>query len=196
MNMKIRKSVMVLMTLFFSVFTVYAGGKYSLVQDQSKLTVQGTSSVHDWEMAAEGISCDLQATYNDGKLITIDEVRFVCLAEKILSDNSIMDNKTHDALQADDHPKITFEMKSIESLNQTGSNFSGVIVGNLTIAGYTKRVQVKFNGTAHNNLSLQVKGVVSLKMSDFKIDPPTAMLGALKTGDEVSLHYDFHFKKI
>jgi hypothetical protein len=32
-------------------------------------------------------------------------------------------------------------------------------------------------------------------MSDFGIDPPSAMLGALKTGDEVLIKYVFELKE-
>ena len=41
----------------------------------------------------------------------------------------------------------------------------------------------------------QVKGEVPLKMSDFGIDPPTAMMGTLKTGNEVVIKYNLEFEK-
>jgi len=30
-------------------------------------------------------------------------------------------------------------------------------------------------------------------MTDYNIEPPTAMMGALKTGDEVKINYSFQF---
>jgi hypothetical protein len=42
---------------------------------------------------------------------------------------------------------------------------------------------------------VNVKGIVPLKMTDFGVDPPTAMLGALKTGDDIKINYDFQFVK-
>ena len=39
--------------------------------------------------------------------------------------------------------------------------------------------------------SVQVTGSVSMKMSEFGIEPPTAMFGTLTTGDEVTIEFNF-----
>lgn len=186
--------VFILLGLFLVAFSTRAQVKYYLIQDKSTLQVEGTSTIHDWEMDAGGLKCDMLVTYNE-KTLEINEVNFSCPAKMILSDNSIMDGKTHDAVKADKYPVITFKMKSIESFKETGSNFSGVITGIMNIAGVPNPVRFSFSGTFEEEMSIQVKGVVPLKMSDFKIDPPTAMFGALKTGNEIKLNYNFHFKK-
>jgi hypothetical protein len=36
---------------------------------------------------------------------------------------------------------------------------------------------------------IQIKGSKKVKMTDFNISPPTAMLGTLKTGDEVTISF-------
>ncbi len=194
--MKIRMlKVFVLITMLLSVQTLSAQVKYSLVQDKSTMQVEGTSSVHDWEMDAGGLTCNMLATTKNNKVIAIDEVAFSCVAEKILSDNSIMDGKTHDALKAEDYPKITFKMKSMESVNQSGDKFSGEMYGVVEIAGVSKNIKVKFSGSVIGGDALQVTGSVPLKMSDFNMEPPTAMFGALKTGNEVKVNYDLHMKR-
>ena len=65
----------------------------------------------------------------------------------------------------------------------------------LTIAGKTKEVNIASKLDFKNNSSFMVTGEVPLKMSDFNIDPPTAMMGAMKTGDEVVIKYNFEFDK-
>lgn len=185
--------------LFIMIFTVayssFAQVDYTLTQSKSKLSVQGTSSMHDWEMLAGDLKSNLAVNLENGDLVEINEVTFSCPVEKILSDNSIMDGKTHNALKAEDHPIINFTLKSIEYLKHSGNNFSGELSGVLKIAGVSKTMNIRFSGSVTENQSLQIKGSIPLKMSDFDIKPPTAMFGALKTGNEVELHYDFHFQK-
>jgi len=39
------------------------------------------------------------------------------------------------------------------------------------------------------NGDIEFSGTKKLRMTDYKVDPPTAMLGALTTGDEVILQF-------
>lgn len=190
------KTKLLLLTALISLqFAVYGQQKYSLDQAKSKLTVEGTSTVHDWIMNSTVFSGTLLFE-TDGTLpLTILDVRFNCKANKILSDNSVMDNKTHKALNAEKHPDITFNFKSVKSYKKQNTDFSGEITGNLSIAGKSRSITLPFSGKVNVSGIMQIKGVVQLKMTDFNIDPPTAMLGALKTGDEVKISYDFQFVK-
>lgn len=170
--------------------------KYKLVQDKSTLVVKGTSTVHDWEMVAEKVDSEVLLKFTDQTNFEFQDVSFTCSAEKILSDNSIMDSKTHDALKASKYPTISFKMRSLTNLKRNNASFSGELSGYVKIAGVTKQIKVRFTGKLINQSNIQVNGVVPLKMSDFDIEPPTAMLGALKTGNEVEIEYTFYFNKI
>lgn len=194
MKIKVLK-VFTLLTLFFTVYSVSAQVKYSLDQGKSTMRVEGTSTVHDWEMDAGGLKCNMLATLENDKIVKIDEVLFSCPAEKILSDNSIMDGKTQDALKAEDYPVINFKMESVETLNHSGDKFSGEMSGIVKIAGVAKNVRIKFSGASITGNTIQVKGTIPLKMSDFNMKPPVAMFGALKTGNEVKVNYDLYFKR-
>ena len=183
-----------LLVIFFTVGSLNAQVKYNLNQEKSILQVKGTSTVHDWVMDASDLKSTVQVTSENGIIVQILGGSFSCPAEKILSDNSIMDKKTHNALKADNHPEIKFKINSVESINRTGNKISGVVKGVLSIAGISKNIQFQFSGISENDKSIQVKGVIPLKMSDFNISPPTAMLGALKTGNEIELNYNFYFE--
>jgi polyisoprenoid-binding protein YceI len=105
-----------------------------------------------------------------------------------------MDKKTYEALKAEQFSSINFRMKTGEILSESGNEFSGTITGNLFIAGQTKEINIPFHGNVLEDGSVNVKGKVNLKMSQFNIDPPTAMLGTLKTGDDISIVYSFEFE--
>jgi polyisoprenoid-binding protein YceI len=196
MKSKGKIKAFILLAVYFIVSTTYAQEKYKLVQDKSKLIVKGTSSVHDWEMNASDLKSEILVSFSKENILKFDEVSFSCPAKMILSNNSIMDNKTHNALKASEHPVISFKMESI-SINRTeGKDFSGEIYGNVKIAGVSKPIKLKFSGNISDKSIIKVKGIVSMKMSDFEIIPPTAMLGALKTGNDVEVEYEFYFNKI
>ena len=61
--------------------------------------------------------------------------------------------------------------------------------GDLTINGTTHTIQMNVRGKATDS-GFRFTGQHALKMTDFGISPPTAMLGALKTGDQVTVHFD------
>lgn len=176
-------------------FVVTAQKKYTLNESKSKLTVDGTSTVHDWTINSTVFSGTAFFETEGDHPVNITDVRFTCKTDKILSDNSIMDGKTHKALMADKHPEITFVFNSVKSYNRTQDNFTGELIGTLSIAGKSKKITVPFAGNVAPSGTLQIKGAVKFKMTDFGIDPPTAMLGTLKTGDEVKINYDLQYVK-
>jgi polyisoprenoid-binding protein YceI len=196
MKKVIKNRIVILILSLLIAQVLPAQEKYKLVQDKSTLKVKGTSTVHDWEMVAEKVNSELLVAFNDQGNFEFKDVSVACEAEKILSDNSIMDSKTHNALKASKHPTISFKMKSLSNFKIDDSSFSGEINGYVKIAGVTKSIKFRFTGNIINRDKIQVDGVVPLKMSDFDIEPPTAMLGALKTGNEVEIEYTFYFNKI
>jgi hypothetical protein len=62
------------------------------------------------------------------------------------------------------------------------------------MAGETRKISFKTVCKTTKTGDYQLKGNVPLKMTDFKIKPPTAMLGAMKTGDAVTVKFDVSFK--
>ncbi len=175
---------------------IYAQEVYQLVPSKSSLTIKGTSSLHDWSMEAENLTCKLTTDVENMNVQRISGVNFSCNVDQIVSNESgIMDSKAHDALKANKYPSISFKFLSQNALDGANQQFKGTISGNLTIAGKTKTISIPFNGSLLPNGNIQVKGTVPVKMSDFDIDPPTAFFGTLKTGDVVNLQYSFEFIK-
>lgn len=103
--------------------------------------------------------------------------------------SSIMDRLMYDALKVKQHDYITYDMTSVESVTATGENtFSMETLGNLTLAGETKQITMTVEGTMQEDGTVVFTGSHTMLMSDYKVKPPTAMFGALHTGDEVVVH--------
>ncbi|HSH50457.1 MAG TPA: YceI family protein [Bacteroidales bacterium] len=194
--MKRKMNKFYLLVLFLlPVLAVNGQTEFFLDNNSSSLIVEGTSSIHDWEMEANDLKSTIVLRFNDNELLDIEKVEFSSPAENVLSDNSLMNSKSHKALKAGKYAEITFHLKSVNRLNVSGKSVSGQIVGVVRIAGVSKTIQVNFSGKINPGHLFSISGSVPLKLADFDIDPPTAMLGALKTGDNIKINFKFLYKK-
>ncbi|MCK3683795.1 YceI family protein [Maribellus sp. YY47] len=186
------KSLIVSLLLLSIQATVSGQTTYQLAKDASKITILGTSSVHDWTVEVDEFKCDVSIALDDNSNAAVSGVNVICEVKNIESDNRIMTGKIYKALEGDDHPQITF--KVADAVNVANGTESAV-KGQLTIAGQTKAVSLPFKLVSENGSTIKIEGKVPLKMSDFKIDPPTAMMGALKTGDDIEIAYSIVLTK-
>ena len=193
--MKTIKTLMAGIILLASLPTLAQDQKpFQLAENAYSIQIEGTSNVHDWTMEAEQISGTALAQWSQNSLAGFKAVKITVPAQKIESGKRIMNKKTYDALQAEKHPKITFELISVKNLKTSAREFSGTATGTLKMAGESSIVSIPFKGKILDDNTFQVNGNFSLKMTEFGIDPPTAMLGTLKTGDQITLNYQMTFK--
>lgn len=173
--------------------SINAQSLYKLNDKNSKLVITGTSSIHDWEMEAQKISCESTLQITDNLLAAIQKISFQLAVEEIKSDNQIMDSKTHKALKEKQFPEISFKLAPDANfaITENNASFSGL----LNIAGETRTVKIVCQVSIPAENTVKVKGEIPLKMSDFNITPPTAMMGALKTGDEIVIKYDIELNQ-
>ncbi|MBN1789847.1 MAG: YceI family protein [Bacteroidales bacterium] len=164
-----------------------------LLPGQSSITINGTSSLHNWEEKVEKFDVNLNLTFREKEISAIDMVSLTCKSVSITSDNSIMTRKTHNALQVEKYPEIVFKLVSVDHLTSKNGSFSGTLVGDIILAGVTKRIQLTFAGT-HAGNKITIKGSKELNMNDFKIKPPTAMMGTLKTGEQITVSFQLNFQ--
>ena len=87
-----------------------------------------------------------------------------------------MDEIAYESLKANKFQDIVFTLTSFRTL----------ATGNLTIAGTTKPVTCNVE-TSTKTGSAQLTGEANIKFTDFNIKPPTALLGTVKTGNELKL---------
>jgi len=194
---KIRLLQLVLLILLFVIISPDSVSQvsYTIVPEFSTMTIQGTSSLHDWEMKVTEMECTTTLHIDNDHIKNIGETLFSCKATSIVSDHKIMDKKTYDALKAETYSSILFSITSDEEIVSSSDDFRGTVKGFLSVAGRTKEIDVPFQGRLLANGKIEIKGEVALKMSEFDIDPPTALMGTLKTGNELMIAYSFQLEK-
>ena len=166
---------------------------YRLDASKSSMTVQGTSTVHDWEMNAGDMNASFLLDVEGEEAEPIRDVSFQMPVEALESDRRIMDNKTHDALKANRYSQIRFDFHETTGFRGESARYSGIVTGYLHIAGKKQQVSIPFRMTQEGNGRMVVSGSEQIRMPDFGIDPPTAMMGTLKTGPEVTVAFSLEF---
>ena len=166
--------------------------QYPLHSDSSKVWVDGTSNKSPtWTMHAtvlEGsVTMSPTATAAEPG---VEAVELKVMSQKLKSKkSSIMDRLAYDALKVKQHEYISYSLTSVESVTATDDKtFTMETLGNLTLAGETKEIAMTVEGKMQDDGTVTFTGSHTMLMSDYKIKPPTAMFGALHTGDEVVVH--------
>jgi polyisoprenoid-binding protein YceI len=198
--MKTLKSLWIVLAILpFFAFTGNAQtAKLSL--KESSIIVKGTSSLHDWRCKTEQMSGDISYSANALTLkdISATNLELIVKSMRSIKENgnyyeSGMDKNMYKALNADKNPKIIFVLTDINNLKASAGKADFVAKGNLTIAGSQKPISFPVNATLTAN-GIVFKGSTTFKMTTFGVTPPKALLGTIKTGDEITIVFNASFK--
>ena len=159
---------------------------------ESKIAIKGTSTLHDWESIAENSKATIVINnYQDADIEQLSLAVDVTSIKNTKGHNT-MDKLTRKALKSDDFPKITYVFIKGDIVSNTSKELKVKLIGNLTIAGKTNKVSV-LTTIDKSTDSVTLKGVHKLKMTDYGVDPPRALFGTVKTGDEITIAFSIKF---
>jgi polyisoprenoid-binding protein YceI len=86
-------------------------------------------------------------------------------------------------------------MGKMKSIEKKGDAYSIVAAGNLTIAGVSKPVELTVVAKVLPGGDLEFSGSKTMRMTMFNVDPPTAMWGVVKAGDEITIAFTLTMKR-
>lgn len=187
------KALALLLTpLVFTLATNEPMVTYKTDNAHSSFTIEGTSTLHDWEMSVEDYTgtIDVDVTADE---VSINNLKLNVPVKGLKSGKSPMDNNAHKALKADDHKNISFVFKRAKSVTKSTLGYTEVQAeGALTIAGKTLTVDVPIK-VYTKDAGISLKGETSLKMSEFGVEPPTFMFGSVTTGDKITIKFNINY---
>jgi polyisoprenoid-binding protein YceI len=167
------------------------------LQPESKLWVEGKSTIRSFSCQAADISAVVDAVPNGIAQVAaaqkgIRAVRITVPAEKLECGNGTMNDHMRKAIKLSENPVIEFNMASYD-VSKATEGVSGTLTGTLKLGGVTKTIAIPATANPENG-SLHVIGAYELKMSDFDLTPPSLMFGRIKVRDELNVKFDLLLK--
>jgi polyisoprenoid-binding protein YceI len=156
----------------------------------SSITILGTTNVHDYETKVTQINAEVVLSGSN----QVQSMVLSIPVKSIKSKEKLMDTKTYEAFNSETYPTISFKMTEVNSFQLTNTDVLVAVTGNLTMNGTTKKITLKPAGKVLKSGVYEFKGALALKMTDFKMKPPTAMMGMMKVGDGITLKYSVVFE--
>jgi len=165
-------------------------------KDDLNLLVSGTSTLHDWDMKeAKGEVNAVFAFDAKGQITGLTSLSFSAPSEGLKSEHSGMDKNAYKALKTTANPNFTFVLTNATVTPIDASSVTVKAAGKLTVAGFTKDVVLVTVCKINADKSISVNGTQKISMSDYKIEPPTFMFGAVKTGNDITLKFSLTIRK-
>lgn len=164
------------------------------VASDSKLWIDGTSNLHGWSCKATAMDAAIEVDPTVGQVgnaaSAVKRVEVKVPVRSMKCGHDAMDNNLYKALKADDDPSISYILATFDATPETADTFTLHTKGTLTIAGTEKPLSMDVVAVRLPDGSVKATGLVTVKMTDFGISPPTAIFGTLRTGDEVKVNFD------
>ena len=181
--------------LFITINDLMAQDNYSL--SSQTITINGTSNLHNWNERIEKISGKSDVRQASDKSLSIQTLNIVVQVNSLKSDESGMISRTFKALKGDRYPEITLMLTEPVANIPYGANaYPAYAKGRLTIAGVTRSIIIPVKITLNEDKKIIIDGTQQIKMTDYGIDPPTALLGMLKTRDIVTINFKTSFSSL
>jgi polyisoprenoid-binding protein YceI len=163
--------------------------------DAGQAIVSGTSTLHDWSVKSIIIqgNANFSAPWklDSASTIALQSINLVIPVDSLKStEGAGMDNTMYDALKLKQFPTITYTLtkttlKSAPSKHDSAYHFD--TTGSLTVAGAAHDENLDLAVLPNNDGQLTITTDIGLKMTDFAVKPPTAMMGVIKSGDAITI---------
>jgi polyisoprenoid-binding protein YceI len=166
----------------------YTGGSADLV-------ISGTSTLHDWTMKDVKADCNVLFDLNGTNQVTsVKALNFSTPATALKSDHSSMDNNAYKALRTDKDPLISYTM-TMATVAPQAQGSTVTVTGKLTVAGVSRDEEIVAVCKSNPDNTITVTGSKKISMAQYNIQPPTFMLGTIKTGNDIVVSFTVILKK-
>jgi polyisoprenoid-binding protein YceI len=161
----------------------------------SHVVINGTSTLHNWTVNGGVLNgtVEVSGQWNNAASPAV-EIKSIDLTIPVDSLKSTegggMDNTMYDALHRKDHPAITYHLIKAaltSSPSKQDPDYHFTASGQLTVSGNARRLDLDLSVLPEPNGQLTVTTQTKLKMTDYGVQPPTAMFGMIRSGNDVTI---------
>jgi len=160
-----------------------------IIHPESKIYLNGVSNINKFECelcnSEEPQILDL--CYTGEELLAFDRNRYVIAVDNFSCENSHMTRDLKKTLKINKYPNMYLE---IEQLTPGGGFEDGLVDLKIILAGTanTYCLPYSFNKVDVDTYKVEIKN--DFTMTEFNIEPPTALLGLIKVKDQISIRID------
>ena len=170
-------------------FVQLAFAQYHVDNDKSTMIIMGSSNLTEWNQFVDDVQGTIDVEQKGSTILNVNSLVLTIPVNGIKSGQHAMDENAHKALKGDEHPLITYELAE-SSIDGTDVSLKGT----MEVAGVKKEIVIHATYSSTSRL-LVLSGEINLKMTDFDIEPPSALMGAMKTYDDLLLEFSLVFER-
>jgi hypothetical protein len=180
----------------------------------SRLVLQGSSNVAPWRCSGTTLDGRMEVAVplqrintlidriedgNVGQLTPATarfpepEFRLRVPVTTLRCGNRQMERDMYRALRTESHPVIEFRFEElVGGVNHDidRASYTARIAGVLTLAGATRNVTLEIEAQRVGRNRFRFRARLPLRMTDFRITPPTALFGLVKAKDDLVVQFD------
>lgn len=170
--------------------------RYSITHGSS-LNINGKTNINRFACCSEQTFQNLELlyqideqtqTYQFASQLRLNVSEFIC-------EKKMMTRDLRDALQADQYPYITIALHEAWPTGKPARTTDGVVVDFMTLAdismaGTCRAMRIPIRVFKNDDLRMRFYGVLKIKLTDFNIEPPTALAGLIEVKDEMEITFD------
>ena len=170
------------------------GLKYT-IEKESSLSIRGTTNINSFECFSKQTFKEQSVRMEiDGgsQRVVFKNAQLMLRVDGLDCDNSKMNEDLCEALDYEDFPFIVIELHEANLKKGLASDgWSEIIVrASLSVAGKTRRVYIKAKGQQTSPDRFRFVAEYWLKMTDYGVEPPTALLGLIQVRDDIAIDFD------
>lgn len=199
-NLFIKSLGLLAFALIACTFNLNAQSIYKIRNSKNNsVKISGTSTLKDWEMTTGNFTGNAQFGFkpgNDNDLTAITSLNFSVETESLKSDTKGLDKHAYEALKAGTYKNIVYILKSADVVPLKDNKYRVTATGTHNIAGVEKDMVMDVNVTVNKDGTITFTGSDELKMTDYKVEPPTFLFGAMKSGDKITLDFTVVYEKV
>lgn len=196
-----QKIISLLAVLFLTAGATIGQDMQLNIQDSPSMHLYGEANIKSWDAAITEVNGSL--TLQNIENITAEtlspeafqNLTLTIPVEEIEAESGGLTSNIHKYLKGDDYPNITFDLNNVTDITeQEDGSFLISGSGVISAAGAENTVEMQVTASLVND-GIQFAGEQELLMTDFGIDPPTAVFGTIRSRDEIRIEFDVSFSR-
>jgi len=167
------------------------------VRPESDVVLSGRSNVNSWACRSEVFEATISKKVSIAYVLNADDASITRISvtvpvKSLKCGNGRMEQDLYEALAAARFPAIDYTLVSyeIDTSCITPIHFKAMTVGDITIAGVTRRVAIPISADRQPDGSVVGTGSLKLRMTDLGVKPPVALFGLIRAKNDIEVAFE------